>query len=401
MDVEPTSGANGEGPATDRRQFLGAAVGGVFAAAVGRTAGTRTRAEEPPAGPDHRMIVRNERPLNLEADSASLDSFITPTAELFVRSHHGAPAVGLHPWTIQVEGLVDRPLTLGLDEVSALEPIEVPAVIQCAGNGRAQFKPTAPGLPWARGAVGHGVWKGPRLATLLEKAGVKPEAAHVQFIGGDPPPNPKAPPFIRSIPLDRARAEDVILALTLNGEPLPILHGGPARIVVPGWAANNWSKWIRKIVVSAEEASSFFMKPGYRLPREPVAPGAEPPPPEDMLPVTWMPVKSLITSPAVDAQVAQGSVEIRGVAWTGEGHVVKVEVSTVQDPTWREAELLDEPRQGSWRRFKFAWTPPAAGEFTLQARATDSKGEVQPETTPWNKSGYLWNGYDRVSCVVS
>jgi DMSO/TMAO reductase YedYZ molybdopterin-dependent catalytic subunit len=346
------------------------------------------------------MIVRAERPLNLESPPAALDSFYTPTEEMFIRSHHGAPAVGLRPWTIQVEGLVERPLTLSLDDLAAFEKVEAPAVIQCAGNGRAMFRPRMPGQPWERGAVSHAAWSGVRLSDLLEKAGVKAEAAHVQFVGADVPPNPKAPEFFRSIPIDRARAEDTVLALTLNGEPLPVLHGGPARIVVPGWCANAWSKWIRKIVVAADEAKSFYMSPGYRIAKHPVPPGVNPPP-EDLAPVTWMNVKSLITSPDAGAAVARGPVEVRGVAWTGEGHVVKVEVATVEDPTWREAELLDEPRQGSWRRFKIAWTPPAAGEFTLLARATDSKGEVQPETTPWNKSGYLWNGYDRVTCVIS
>lgn len=389
-----------DGLATDRRGFLGAVWGGALAAGgLGRSAGASARADEAPAGIDRRMIVRTERPVNLESPSAALDSFLTPNAELFVRSHHGAPAVGLRPWEVVVEGLVEKPLTLSLGDLAAMETITVPAVIQCAGNSRGQFRPRMPGIPWERGAVGHAEWSGVRLSDLLEKAGVKPGAAHVHMVGGDVPPNPKAPAFVRSIPLDRARAEGVILALTMNGEPLPVLHGGPARLVVPGWAANCWSKWIRRLIVSAEEAQSFYMKAGYRIPRTPVPPGVNPPP-ADMVPVQWMNVKSLIASPGAGAKVARKPVEVRGVAWTGEGHVVRVEVSTVEDPTWREAELIDAPREGSWRRFKIAWTPPAAGAFTLQARATDSKGDVQPETPPWNKSGYLWNGYDRVSCTV-
>ncbi len=400
MDEEPTARA-GEGPTTDRRGFLGAVWGGMVAAgAVGRAVETPARAEEPAAAPDRRMIVRTERPLNLESPSAALDSFYTPNAEFFVRSHHGAPAVGFRPWTVEVEGLVDHPLNLSLDDLKGLEQAEVPAVLQCAGNGRALFRPRMPGLTWERGAVGHAAWGGVRLATLLEKAGVKPEAAHVHLVGADVRPTPKSPAFIRSIPLARAQADDTLLALAMNGEPLPILHGGPARLVVPGWGANSWSKWVRKIVVSAEEASSFYMKTGYRLPRTPVPPGVNPPA-ADLGPVEWMNVKSLITSPGADARLTRGPLEVRGVAWTGEGHVVKVEVATAEDPTWREAELLDEPRQGSWRRFKLAWTPPAAGAFTLLARATDSRGEVQPETPPWNKSGYLWNGYDRVVCTIS
>ena len=390
------------GLAADRRGFLAGLWGGMIGVGgLGRIGAEEARGDEPAAdGPDLRMLVRTERPLNLESPTAALDSFLTPNEALFVRSHHGSPAVGLRPWEISVEGLVDRPIKLGLDELRAMDAATVPAVIQCAGNGRGFFRPRMPGMPWGRGAVGHAEWGGVPLAALLEKAGVKAEAAHVHFIGGDVPPTPKAPPFIRSIPLDRAKADGTLIALALNGEPLPALHGGPARVVVPGWAANNWIKWVRRIVVAAEESPTFYMKTGYRIPREPVPPGATPDP-ASLVPVTWMNVKSLITSPESGATLPGGRREVRGVAWTGQGHVDKVEVSTVEDPAWREAELLDAPREGSWRRFRLEWTPPGPGRFTLQARATDSRGEVQPEVSPWNKSGYLWNGYDRVPCVVS
>ncbi|MDG3004721.1 sulfite oxidase [Paludisphaera mucosa] len=393
------------GAASDRRGFLGTVWGGMLGAGglaggLGRAASPSARADEASAGVDRRMIVRTERPLNLESPSAALDSFLTPVPEFFVRSHHGAPAIGLRPWEVVVEGLVERPLKLSLADLEAMASTTIPAVLQCAGNGRGLFRPRMPGLVWERGAVGHAEWAGVPLAALLERAGVRPEAAHVHFVGGDVPPTPKSPAFIRSIPVARAKAEDTLVALKMNGEPLPVLHGGPARVVVPGWGGDCWTKWIRRIVVAAEEASSFYMKTGYRIPRKPIPPGVAPDP-ADLVPVEWMNVKSLITWPGAGAALARGPQEVRGVAWTGEGHVVKVEVATVQDPTWREAELLDGPRQGSWRRFKLAWTPPAAGEYVLQARATDSKGEVQPEVSPWNKSGYLWNGYDRVPCTVS
>ena len=118
------------------------------------------RADEPPRTADHRMIVRTERPLNLESPSASLDSWLTPSDELFVRSHHGAPAVGLGPWQIAVEGLVERPFALGLDDFEEIDSTTRQAVIQCAGNGRALFRPRMPGTPWERGAVGHAEWSG-------------------------------------------------------------------------------------------------------------------------------------------------------------------------------------------------------------------------------------------------
>ncbi len=389
---------DGEPSSFDRRAFLKA---GCAAAAAGRLTGAgRALADEPTQTADHRMIVRTERPLNLESPSASLDSWLTPSGEVFVRSHHGAPATGLGPWEIAVEGLVERPFRLGLDDLKGLEPATRQAVIQCAGNGRALFRPRMPGTPWERGAVGHAEWSGVSLASLLQKAGLKPGAAHVHLIGGDVPPNPKTPAFTRSVPIEEATAAGALIALRMNDAPLPVLHGGPARLVVPGWAANNWTKWLRKIVVSAEESPEFFMQTGYRLARHPVPPGVAPDP-KDLAPVTWMNVKSLISSPGLGATVENRPQEVRGVAWTGRGHVTKVEFSTDRDPAWRVAQLIGEPAQGSWRQFKIDWTPSAPGPCVLRVRATDSQGDVQPEKSPWNKSGYLWNGYDQVACLVS
>lgn len=388
---------------TDRREFLGQAVGaclGAGAVAGGLLPGESAKAEEAADDKAKRLIVRTLRPVNLESTSSALDSYITPIDEFFVRSHHGAPTADPDTWEISVEGLVDRPLKWKLKDLEAMETITLGGVLQCAGNGRAKFSPRIPGLVWERGAVGHAEWAGVRLGKLLEEAGVKPEAAHVHFIGGDVTPTPKTPAFIRSIPIDRARHEDTLVAFKMNGEPLPVLHGGPARIVVPGWFANNWTKWIRKLVVSSEEAPGVYMQSGYRIPKSPVPPGVDPDP-EDLVPVTTMNVKSLISAPLADAPLKNGPVEIRGVAWTGDGHVVKVELSTGGGDDWREAELEDEPRQGSWRRFKLAWTPPGPGKYVLRARATDSEGHVQPEVSPWNKSGYLWNGYDQVAIEIS
>jgi DMSO/TMAO reductase YedYZ molybdopterin-dependent catalytic subunit len=385
-------------PPIDRRTFLRSGCAGVAAGGLG--AALRVEADEPAGSDDRRMIVRTERPVNLESASASFDSWLTPADELFVRSHHGAPAVDAGPWRLVVEGLVERPLDLRLEDFGGFEPATRQAVIQCAGNGRALFRPRMPGIPWERGAVGHAEWSGVGLGDLLKKAGLKPGAAHVHLIGGDVPPSPKAPAFLRSVPIEEAVEAGALVAIRMNGAPLPVLHGGPARLVVPGWAANNWTKWLRRLVVSAEESPAFFMKTGYRLPRIATPPGVAPDP-KDLLPVTWMNVKSLIARPGPGETVRGRSQEVRGVAWTGKGHVTKVEFSTDREPAWRPAELMGEPVQGSWRRFRVAWTPPGPGPYVLRVRATDSGGNVQPERPPWNKSGYLWNGYDQVACLVS
>ncbi len=389
--------AAGHVPAISRRAWIGIGlIGAAGAGLSGRS--TAQGASGAAASDEEKLIVRSLRPLNLEATSTALDHRMTPANSLFVRSHFGAPAVELETWVVEIVGLVQHPLKLRLDELGRIETASKTAVIQCAGNGRGLFRPRVPGTPWERGAVGQAEWSGVRLADLLDRAGVQEGAEHVHFYGSDAPPSPKISAFVRSIPIDRARDPSTLLALRMNGEPLPTLHGGPARVVVPGWAGNNWTKWVRRIVVSREEAPSFYMQTAYRMPRTPVPPGA-PAGAVAMLPVTWMNVKSLIASPVQGGSVASGPVEVRGVAWTGRGHVTKVEVR-VDDGSWKEATLRDDPETGAWRRWGFRLESARPGRHVVVARATDSEGEVQPETPPWNKSGYLWNGYDTVAFEV-
>ena len=377
---------------------LGALGVGGMGHLVGARRSDASGVDAPSQDPDQ-LIVRSRRPLNLEAQTAALDHRLTPNETFFVRSHFGAPAVDLRPWEVEVVGLVDRPLRLTLDALNRLESATRTAVLQCAGNGRALYRPRVPGVPWERGAVGQAEWTGVRLADLLERAGVQAGAAHLHFLGGDAPPSPKMPAFVRSIPIDRARDPGTILALRMNGEPLPVLHGGPARLVVPGWAGNNWTKWVRRIVVAREEAPGFYMQTAYRMPRTPLPPGATAASgPAD--PVAWMNVKSLITAPGRGDVLPAGAVELRGIAWTGQGHVTQVEVRIGQDDRWLLASLPGDPEPGAWRQWRLRWEPPRPGRHVVAVRATDSMGQVQPEAPPWNKSGYLWNGYDSVEFDV-
>ncbi len=346
---------------------------------------------------DRAMIVRSQRPLNLESSVAALEHRLTPNDAFFVRSHFGAPAVDLGPWEVELVGLVARPLRLKLDDLLRLDQATKTAVLQCAGNGRGLYRPRVPGVPWERGAVGQAEWSGVRLVDVLERVGIQSGAAHVHFVGGDAPPSPRTPAFVRSIPLDRARDAGTILALRMNGEPLPAVHGGPVRLVVPGWAGNNWFKWVRKIVVARDEAPGLYMQSAYRMPRTPVPPGAAPAA-VSMDPVAWMNVKSLITWPDRGSMLPAGPVEIRGIAWTGRGHVTKVDVRIDRDGPWLSALLLGDAEQGPWRQWRLRWEPSRRGRHVIEARATDSMGQVQPESPEWNRSGYLWNGFDTVEC---
>ncbi len=345
------------------------------------------------------LIVRSSMPLDAETPVEAFDRFLTPNDLFFVRSHFGPPATELTPWRFEVDGLVDRLVSLSLDDLKNKSAnVTIPAVLQCSGNGRAYYQPTIPGVGWDRGAVGNAEWTGVRLADLLNQAGIKPEAAHVQLHGADLPPHPKTPAYFRSIPLARAVALGTIVAHSMNGEPLPRLHGGPLRLIVPGWAGNHWIKWLRKVTVSTAEAPGFYMQTGYKIPKVPTPPGVDLKP-ADLVPVTTLNVKSLIARPLAGAKLPAGRVEVRGVAWTGDGIVEKVEVTTGPGQPWRMAKLDGPATPGTWRTWTLPWDAPP-GHHTLRARATDSLGQTQGETTPWNKSGYLWNGIDHVSCEI-
>jgi DMSO/TMAO reductase YedYZ molybdopterin-dependent catalytic subunit len=296
--------------------------------------------------------------------------------------------------------MVARAAAYSLEDLKPFEHVSLAAVLQCAGNGRAYFEPRIPGVPWERGAVGNARWGGVRLRDLLGAAGLERGVTHVHFYGGDPPPHPKTPAFVRSLPIERVLDPTTLLATTTNGEPLPILHGGPVRLVVPGWTGNHWIKWVRAIVASNEEAPGFYQRTAYRMPKTPVAPGTEVPP-EDTSPVTWLNVKSLIALPAKGTRTLVRPLEIQGVAWTGQGRVERVEVGEDRGP-WQTATLVGPDEPFAWRQWTFRWSALPGPEKLrgLRVRATDSRGNVQPERSPWNKSGYQWNGYDRVEVEV-
>jgi DMSO/TMAO reductase YedYZ molybdopterin-dependent catalytic subunit len=207
------------------------------------------------------------------------------------------------------------------------------------------------------------------------------------------------PPFIRSIPIEKALDSDTLLAMEMNGAPLLKHHGYPARALVPGWIGAASCKWLTEIRVLDHEFDGNFMKPGYRLPKQPVAPGANVNP-EDTVAITRLNVKSVITHPAEGATAKLTPIHITGAAWAGEAVVEKVEVSTDGGSSWNPAQLGSDRAKYAWRFFEYAWKPPKPGRYGLLSRATDTLGRVQPPQAAWNPSGYLWNGIDQVNIRV-
>ena len=345
------------------------------------------------------MIVRSARFLDLETQVEFMTDWITPVNHFFVRNHMFEPAkLDARSWQLSITGEVDKPLTLTLADLEKMPVHSVVNTMECAGNGRSLQNPKVPGIQWGKGAVGNARFSGPSLKTLLEKAGLKDSAKHVQFRGLDQVPG-KVPPFIRSIPIEKAMDTDTIVATHMNGSPLTPHHGFPARAVTPGWVGAASCKWLAEITVLDKPAEGNFMNPGYRLPNTPVKPG-DAVKPEDTHALTALAIKSLIAAPSEGAKLRRQACLIQGTAWAGEADITRVEISTDSGATWNEAKLGKDQAKYAWRLWSYNWNPVKAGDYTILSRATDSQGRVQPETPAWNPSGYLYNAYDQVKVNV-
>ena len=345
-----------------------------------------------------RLIVRSVRPQDLETPVALLDSWITPNDLFYVRSHLYTPEIAPDAWRLKVDGLVEKPLEIGLDALKALPRASLVVTLECAGNGRAFFDPAVAGVQWEKGSVGTARWTGVRLADVLNAAGAKPSGRYVWLDGADRP-MATMPDFVRNLPIEKAMAPDTLLAYEMNGEPLPVPHGFPLRAIAPGWEGAYAVKWLTHVEVADREHEGFFVKTAYRFPARRIAPGAAVDP-KDMAPLTGLAVKSILTAPPEGAVIRPGPVRIAGLAWAGEANVTRVDLSTDDGATWFAARLGTEQARYAWRRFEYEWRATEAGSYLIFSRATDDRGLVQPIVARWNPSGYLWNAVDRVRIHV-
>jgi DMSO/TMAO reductase YedYZ molybdopterin-dependent catalytic subunit len=346
-----------------------------------------------------KLIIRSLRFYDLETPVNLFDSFITPVDLFFVRNHMSEPVTfDADSYRLKVTGEVGNPVDLSLADLHEIQAYSVTNTLECAGNGRAFYEPHVPGVQWQRGAVGNARWTGPRLKDVLERAAVKDTGKFVAFLGMDEPPG-KVPKFVRGIPIEKAMDLHTLLAMQMNGKTLTKHHGYPVRALAPGWIGAASCKWLQEIRVLDKEFEGNFMKPGYRMPNNPVTKGGDIA--GDTTPITRLNVKSIITSPPSGAQMsAQQTVQLSGVAWAGEADVRKVEISADNGQSWQPAELGQEHAKYAWRFWQYEWRPAKAGEYSVMVRATDSTGRVQPDEPPWNPSGYLWNGIEKVKIHV-
>jgi len=346
------------------------------------------------------MIVRSYRFIDLEMPVELMTDWITPVNHFYVRNHMFEPdKLDAKGWKLTVGGEVEKPLTLAFADLEKIPVHSVVNTMECAGNGRALQSPKVPGVQWGKGAVGNARFLGPSLKSVLQKAGLKDTAWHVAFRGLDQVPL-KVPPFIRSIPIEKAMDGDTLIATHMNGAPLTQHHGFPARVVTPGWAGAASCKWLTEITVLDKPAEGNFMNPGYRLPNQPAKPG-ETVKPEDTHSVTGLTVKSVIAAPSDGARLRPSAQTIIGVAWAGEADITKVEISTDGGSSWKPAHLGKEQAKYAWLLWIYDWKPAKSGDYSILSRATDSQGRVQPDTAVWNPSGYLYNAYDQVKVYVA
>ncbi|MBI6629558.1 sulfite oxidase [Pontibaca salina] len=356
------------------------------------------------------LTVLNDRPVNAETPAHLLDDDVTPYERMFVRMNGMVPQTALDQnaegWTLTIDGEVETPLELTLDDLkSQFETVTKRLVIECGGNGRAYFNPGASGNQWTMGAVGCPEWTGVRLADVLKKAGIKDSAVYTAHFSNDPhlSGDPDLLPISRGVPIEKALAEGGIIAWEMNGEPIPALHGFPLRLIVPGYPGSVSQKyltriWIRDQVHDGAKMTGY----SYRLPKNPVAPGTDVPE-SDMAIMTEMPVKSLITFPQTGTEVASGKpTEVRGHAWAGNGDVQAMDVSIDFGQTWQKAELDTAPNLFAWQRWRADVTLPETGYFEVWARATDKDGVMQPPVTPgWNPRGYGNNIQHRIALIAT
>jgi len=357
-----------------------ASIGGLIACRLGGSGPQAGTDALPPGG----LVIRNHRALDAEAPLSQLRSFLTPNENFFVRSHFGAPTSLPADWTLTIDGAIRREMTFSLEAIRRLGSATHPITTECAGNGRGRFRlPRTGGVQWQYGAVGTAEWTGIPLALLLDQAELLPDARHLWMEGLDHAPLPSVPKMLRSIPRELA-VSDAFLAWEMNGQPIPLLHGGPLRLLTPGWFGMASTKWLTHIHARPAVSDNYFMATGYRY--------------ADGSPVERLRVKSLITAPLAGARVRAGRITVTGQAWSGlgAGGIRSVDVSLDDGRSWQPTRLTGKDYPYAWRGWEAELDITGPGPQRLLARATDRSGATQPRTADPNPGGFGNNSMPEV-----
>lgn len=399
---------------TRRRLMLGSAgmllLDGLARANEGATPAAahpdNARADELVALPGKDPLIRRTfRPPNFETPLALLREPFTTNRAFFVRYHVAAiPEVDPRAWRLRVGGAsAQRTLALSIDDLArTFERVSITAINQCSGNRRGLFSPRVPGVQWGHGAMGNAVWSGVRVRDVLRKAGVGADALEVVFDGADASVLPATPDFVKSLPIERALDENTLIALEMNGQPLPHWNGAPARLVVPGWTATYWIKHLTEIRIEPRAFDGFWVKTAYRIPTG-VFPGArfvsqETP---ETTPITEILVNSLVTSHTQGSRLERGRpAELIGWAWDGGTGIAGVEISTDGARSWREAALDKDLGRFAWRGFRWPIDVSRVGPIGLTVRARSRDGARQPDRLTANPAGYHHNAVQTLALEI-
>jgi DMSO/TMAO reductase YedYZ molybdopterin-dependent catalytic subunit len=341
-------------------------------------------------------VVHGTHPLNCETSiPALIGGVVMPNARFYVRNHFETPRLDPASWRLEVKGLVERPLRFSLRDLHNLRSETLMATLECAGNGRSAFDPPAEGEQWQLGAVSTAEWTGVPLAEILDRAGLMPEAREIVFRGADQGSVGETAgpiPFERSLPVADAVHSGSLLAYAMNGEPLPLEHGHPLRLIVPGWYAVASVKWLTEIEAIGSPFEGFFQIRRYVY--ETLRDGTV-----EHEPVRLQQVRSVITQPSAGQEVTAGDLVVRGVAWSGAAPIDKVEVSIGTGP-WQNARMIGQRHRHSWQWWELLTGIDGPGPTTLRARATDLAGRTQPERPHWNRLGYGANAVQNIPLLV-
>ena len=355
-------------------------------------------------GKNKGLTILNPKPWNAETPPHLLDDKVTPADRLFVRNNGIAPQdIDANKWTLTIGGeSANSKKTYTLAELkSKFKHYTYQLTLECGGNGRKEFSPSAKGNQWNLGAVGCPKWTGVRLKDVLNDVGIKSNAVYIGYYGNDTHLSGDSEKVVisRGVPIKKALEEEALIAWAINGEDLPVMNGYPLRLVFGGWPASTSGKWLSKIVVRDKVHDGPKMEGySYRVPKYPVAPGTKVPE-EDMKIIEEMPVKSLITYPKTGALVKGKKVfEVRGHAWVGDASIKAVHVSLDFGATWKKCELSTAVNKNAWQHFNKKVSLPQNGYYEIWAKATDSNGKMQPMVVPsWNPKGYLNNACHRIA----
>jgi len=342
---------------------------------------------------DRDLLGLSEEPLNAETKLGERTGTITPAGSHYVRTHFPIPP---GPREIAVDGVVGRPMTITFDDIRALPPKTLAVTLECAGNGRRFLEPKVPGEQWGLGAVGTAEWTGAPLRAVLERVAPDPRAVEVLFRGADegvPKDLGRHIAYERSLPANEAMSDDVLVAYVMNGEPIPREHGGPLRLLVPGWYGMASVKWLSRITLQQQPFVGFYQTDRYVINGQPLRKIAP---------------RAVITLPTGGAEVAGPVVEIRGYAWSGRDQLRSVQVygkpaGTRGEPQWREAQLAPMLSRSAWRGFVHRLLiefPQKWFEVDVAARAVDAAGNTQPLEARWNALGYANNAVQPVRIRV-